>query len=111
MHTIHTLCIYTYTHLTHTHTHTHTLPIYPYIPIYTHIGMAATPSHWNCIDLIPHTPCTNYYLTGQDIGTLGLAGSLSSGYLTANVTEGYGKLSNIILQKEIATELGLKAIY
>jgi hypothetical protein len=47
-------------------------------------GMAATPAHWLAPDLVPHTPCKNVFITGQDIGTLGLAGSLSSGYLTAN---------------------------
>ena len=47
-------------------------------------GMAATTSHWLAPDLVPHSPCSNFFLTGQDIGTLGLAGSISSGYLTAN---------------------------
>ena len=38
-------------------------------------GRAAVPNHWGCPDLVPATPLDNYYLTGQDMGTLGIAGT------------------------------------
>lgn len=74
-------------------------------------GMAATPGHWGKQELTPYTPCKNYLMTGQDIGTLGVAGSISSGYLTANVAAGYGGYVNALLMREIATDLGLDQVY
>jgi hypothetical protein len=50
-------------------------------------------------------------LTGQDIGTLGIAGSLAAGYVTANAIAGYGSPLNAILQREIVDDLGLPKIY
>ena len=79
-------------------------------------GRAATPKHWSDPALVPHTPLNNYYLTGQDIGTLGIAGCISSGYLTANVVAGYGSPMKAIGgllggNGEISQACGLPPIY
>ena len=74
-------------------------------------GRSATPSRWLCPDLSPYTPVKNLLLTGQDVVTLGLTGAIASGYLTANVLAGYGCWENILLQREIVTDLGLGKIF
>ena len=74
-------------------------------------GRAAVPAHWGCPDLVPQTACANFYLTGQDIGTLGVAGAISAGYLTANAVAGYGRWTNVVRQSEIALDLGEPSPY
>eukprot|EP00750_Incisomonas_marina_P022304 INCI4963.1.p2 GENE.INCI4963.1~~INCI4963.1.p2 ORF type:complete len:629 (-),score=107.45 INCI4963.1:2815-4701(-) len=74
-------------------------------------GRAAVPKHWGCQDLHPYTPCPNYYLTGQDVGTLGVAGSLASGYTTANVVAGFGQLGAALRGAELCFAAGEPAIY
>ena len=74
-------------------------------------GRSATPARWLCPDFSPHTPVPNLLLTGQDVVTLGLTGGIASGYLTANVLAGYGEWENVILQREIAHDLGLGKIF
>lgn len=74
-------------------------------------GRGATPSRWLCPALSPYTPLPNFYLTGQDIVTLGLTGGIASGYLTANALAGYGAWTNIVLQREISDDLGLGKMF
>ena len=74
-------------------------------------GRSATPARWLCPDLSPYTPLKNFYLTGQDIVTLGLTGAIAGGYLTANVIAGYGQWENVILQREICHDLGIKKLF
>ena len=74
-------------------------------------GLAATPERFRCPDLSPHTPVPNLFLTGQDVITLGISGAVSSGYMTANVVAGYDCVENILLQRDIMADLGLKPIY
>jgi all-trans-retinol 13,14-reductase len=90
-------------------------------------GRSAMPKHWGCPELVPQTPLMGFYQTGQDTGkhdrpmdgqysanatlvhvagTLGVAGSIAAGYLTANVVGGYGNLKNALLGKELATDVG-----
>ncbi len=74
-------------------------------------GRGATPTRWMCPDLSPYTPVRNFFLTGQDVCTLGLTGAIASGYLTANVVAGYGGWENVILQREVCVDLGLKPAF
>lgn len=74
-------------------------------------GRAAMPKHWACPDLTPYTACPNYYLTGQDTGTLGLAGSIASGYTTANVVAGFGNFLTALKGSELCFAAGEKALY
>jgi len=75
-------------------------------------GRSAMPMHWGCPELVPKTPLSGYWLTGQDTGTLGLAGSLASGYLTANVVSGCARLGNVIRALELSSAIqGEEAIY
>jgi len=46
-------------------------------------GLEPTPERFNCKDLRPQTPLKNFYLTGADVGTLGVVGALMGGVLTA----------------------------
>ncbi|MEC8624649.1 MAG: NAD(P)/FAD-dependent oxidoreductase [Bdellovibrionota bacterium] len=46
-------------------------------------GLEPTPDRFNCKDLRPQTPLKNFYLTGADVGTLGVVGALMGGVLTA----------------------------
>lgn len=74
-------------------------------------GRSATPTRWLCPDLSPYTPMKNFYLTGQDVVTLGLTGGIAAGYMTANVVAGYGSWENLFLQREICADLGLKPLF
>merc|ERR1711865_1314644 len=69
-------------------------------------GRSAMPKHWGCPELTPYTPLEGFYQTGQDTGTLGVAGSVAAGYLTANVVGGYGSLRNALVDKELARDVG-----
>ncbi len=46
-------------------------------------GLEHTPARFRQNWLRPYTPIKNYYLTGQDIITVGVGGALFSGYFTA----------------------------
>ena len=76
-------------------------------------GIAATPSHFMDEDLTPYTPCSNYYMTHnyEDCSPIVDAGSISAGYLTANVVEGYGEFINALAGRELSTDLGMKPVY
>jgi all-trans-retinol 13,14-reductase len=46
-------------------------------------GLAATPERFLCTKLRTRTPLRGFYMTGVDVGSLGIVGGLSSGMLTA----------------------------
>ena len=47
-------------------------------------GLAHTPARFESRDLRPHTPIRNLFLTGQDIGMVGVVGALSGAVVTAS---------------------------
>jgi len=55
--------------------------------------------------LNPKTPISNFYLTGQDVCTLGVTGAMMGGILTANQIMGYGCLIDIILGNNIVEDI------
>ncbi len=58
-------------------------------------GLDHSPSRFRQPFLVPRTPIKNFYLTGQDIVTAGVAGALFSGMLTAMAIAGKNVLKEI----------------
>ena len=58
-------------------------------------GLDHSPSRFRQSFLVPRTPIKNFYLTGQDIVTAGVAGALFSGVLTATAITGKNVLNKI----------------
>jgi all-trans-retinol 13,14-reductase len=58
-------------------------------------GLDHSPSRFRQAFLVPRTPIKNFYLTGQDIVTAGVAGALFSGMLTAMAITGKNAFKNI----------------
>lgn len=60
-------------------------------------GLDHTPARFRMKELRPKTPIKNYYLTGQDIVTVGIGGALMSGVLTAaHVTTNFWMIDRIV---------------
>ncbi len=82
-----------------------------YLGSYAVYGLDATTNrfqHYSC--LTPKTSIRGLWLTGQDITTLGFAGSCMAGILTANAIEGYGSWDDILLgcigvKRDLMTDL------
>jgi all-trans-retinol 13,14-reductase len=54
--------------------------------------------------LRPETNLKNFYLTGQDVCTLGFTGALMSGILTAHSMLGYGTLMDLITKRNLVDD-------
>ena len=59
-------------------------------------------------NLRPKTNIENFYLTGQDICSIGITGGLISGILTANVIMSYDNILDILLGNNIVKDLLFK---
>ena len=55
--------------------------------------------------LKPKTNIKNFYLTGQDICTLGFTGAMMGGLLTAHSILGYGTLMDLISERNLVNDL------
>ena len=55
--------------------------------------------------LTPHAEIKNLYMTGQDLISGGFAGALGSAVLTLNCILGYGTISDIVLKRDLITDL------
>lgn len=70
-------------------------------------GLDCTPERFTDYAKIlrPVTPLSNFYLTGQDVCTLGVTGAMMSGVLTAHSMLGYGTISDIYSGRNLITDL------
>jgi all-trans-retinol 13,14-reductase len=58
-------------------------------------GLAATPERFRLRSLTPQTSIRNLYLTGQDVSTLGVAGALFGGVMTASAVLSRNLMSTV----------------
>ena len=68
-------------------------------------GLDHTPERFKTQWLRPQTEIKNFYLTGQDVTTLGLTGAMMAGVLTANVVLGYGTIRDLITGRNLITDM------
>jgi all-trans-retinol 13,14-reductase len=59
-------------------------------------GIAATPARYQMRSLAARTPIRNLYLTGQDVASLGVAGALFGGVISASAIVGRNLMSTVL---------------
>ncbi len=59
-------------------------------------GLEHTPERFEARFLRPHTPVKQFYLTGQDVISVGIGGALFSGLLTASAVTGKNLIKRIL---------------
>ncbi len=69
-------------------------------------GLDHTPERFRMKNLRPATAIKNFYLTGQDIVSVGIGGALIAGALTAQVITGNNYLTQISKKKKDMKKLG-----
>jgi all-trans-retinol 13,14-reductase len=69
-------------------------------------GLDSTPTRYSESSLLrPKTNIKNFYLTGQDICTLGFTGALMAGVLTAHSVLGYGTMLDLISNRNLISDV------
>ena len=69
-------------------------------------GLAATPERFSSRSLTPHTSIPGLYLTGQDVVSLGVAGALFGGVITASAVLGKNLGGKIKPRAEVVVRAG-----
>lgn len=69
-------------------------------------GMKSSPERYNQDDwLTPKTNIPGFYLTGQDITTLGITGAMMGGVLTAHSVLGYGSIIDLLTNRNLIKDM------
>ena len=70
-------------------------------------GMEHTPAHYaGALDnLRPQTSIPGLFVTGQDVGSVGIVGALNSGILTAHAVLGYGFVDLVLAKRNLIEDV------
>ena len=70
-------------------------------------GLEHSPAHYSgaLTQMRPKTEIPGLFVTGQDIGTVGIVGALNGGILTAHACLGYGAWDLIVAKRNLIEDL------